>query len=95
MAPGLLQGISLGVMLVAIFLLGFYAGHDAASLRALTFSTLILGNVLLILSNRSKTRTMWDMLSVPNRAVWWVVGGAAGFLALSFAVPFLGAAGRS
>ncbi|HAU28817.1 MAG TPA: ATPase [Rhodospirillaceae bacterium] len=87
MAPGLLQGVSLGIMLVAIFLVALNAGHDAPALRALTFSALIIGNVLLILSNRSKIRTMWDMLRVPNPAVWWVVGGAAVFLGVALLVP--------
>ena len=58
---------------------------DAA--RALTFVTLVMSFLVIILANRSWTRTIVGMLRVPNKALWWVVGGTAAFLALIVFVP--------
>ena len=49
-------------------------GPDAA--RALTFATLVVSFLTIILVNRSWTRTVVSMLRAPNPALWWVVGGA-------------------
>jgi Ca2+-transporting ATPase len=48
---------------------------------------MVLGNALLILSNRSLSRSILSTLTMPNRALWWVVGGALGALALALYVP--------
>jgi Ca2+-transporting ATPase len=53
------------------------------------FATLVVTNICLILTNRSRTRTIISMFKEPNAAVWWVVGGAAVMLALVLNVPFL------
>jgi len=50
---------------------------------------LIVANLALIISNRSRTRTLFEMARVPNAAMWWVIGGATGFLTLILTVPFL------
>ena len=62
-------------------------GEDEA--RALAFGALIVANVGLILSSRSRTRTIAGSLRTPNRALWWIIGGAAALLALVLAVPVL------
>ena len=36
----------------------------------------------LILVNRSRSQNFWRLLRLPNRAVWWVIGGALSFLAV-------------
>jgi hypothetical protein len=50
---------------------------------------MVVSNICLILSNRSRSRTIVSMLREPNAAVWWVVGGAAVMLAVVLNVPFL------
>jgi P-type Ca2+ transporter type 2C len=47
----------------------------------------VLGNAALILCNRSQHRSILATLRMPNRALWWVVGGALGGLALALYVP--------
>ncbi|MDD4053196.1 MAG: cation-translocating P-type ATPase, partial [candidate division Zixibacteria bacterium] len=84
-----LQGFSVLGILVAILALTRYLGHSNDDVRALTFTTLVIANLCLILTNRSWKRTIWSMLKVPNRAVWWVVGGAAVFLTLILSIPSL------
>ncbi len=85
----LLQGVLL--MLAALVVLG-YALHQGATeteARALTFSTLIFGNLGLILVSRSWQRTLLHTLSSRNPALWWILGGAFGFLLLALYSPFL------
>jgi Ca2+-transporting ATPase len=57
--------------------------------RALAFTTLVVANLCLILTNRSWTRTIFSMFREPNPALWWVVGGAAAGMGLILYVPFL------
>ncbi len=54
----------------------------------LGFVTLVLCNLGLILTNRSRTRSIWQSLRVPNPALWWVSGGTLFFLGLVVFVPF-------
>jgi len=85
----LLQGILL--MLVALAVLGYalHQGAMEAEARALTFSTLIFGNLGLILVNRSWRHTLRHTLNSRNPALWWIMGGASGFLLLALYSPFL------
>jgi P-type Ca2+ transporter type 2C len=57
--------------------------------RALTYTTLILANLGLILSNRSWSSSILDTLRSKNTALWWVTASALIFLALVLNVPFL------
>jgi Ca2+-transporting ATPase len=84
-----LQGLSVLVIVLAVFLLARSWGHDELDSRALAFTTLIVANLGLILANRSWTRTILATLRTPNPALWWVVGGAVAFLGLVLYVPFL------
>ncbi|HEX7699685.1 MAG TPA: cation-translocating P-type ATPase C-terminal domain-containing protein, partial [Kofleriaceae bacterium] len=59
---------------------------DAA--RALTFATLVVAILVVILINRSWTRSALSMLRVPNTALRWVLLGASTFLAVALLVPF-------
>ena len=53
----------------------------------MTFLTLVVSLLVIILANRSWTRGIVSMLRVPNTALWWVAGGAATMLALVLFVP--------
>lgn len=85
----LLQGVSVLAILLAVFAVGWRMGGGEDKTRTLTFATLIIANLALILTNRSWTMTVWEMRRIRNGALWWIVGGAAGFLALTLTVPFL------
>ncbi|RFC36975.1 MAG: Ca2+-transporting ATPase [Candidatus Nitrotoga sp. LAW] len=85
----LLQGTLL--LLTTLVVLG-YALHQGAAeeeARALTFSTLVIGNIGLILVNRSWQLNIFSSLNNRNSALWWVVGGAFSFLLLILYLPFL------
>jgi Ca2+-transporting ATPase len=85
----LLQGFSVLVVLVAVFAIAYYSGHGEFDARALAFTTLIISNLAMILTNRSWSRTIPEMLREPNTALWWVLGGGIVFLGLILYVPLL------
>jgi Ca2+-transporting ATPase len=85
----LLQGVSVLVVLLAVFAGAYYRGHGELDARALTFTTLIIANLSLILTNRSWSRTILATLDDPNPALWWVLGGGMVFLGLILYVPAL------
>ena len=83
------QGIGILVIVFAVYLFGLRFGYSEKEVRALAFTTLIAANIAVILSNRSWSRNIFQILLTTNKTVKWVVGGAAGFLLLILNVPFL------
>ena len=85
----LLQGLSVLVILLIVYVISFKRGQSEEDSRALTYATLIIANLGLIFVNRSWSRTVLATLRSPNTALWWVTGGAVLFLGLALYVPFL------
>jgi len=54
----------------------------------MAFTTLIVSNIAVILTNRSWTDNIFKIIATPNKAVLWVAGGAIFFLALILNIPF-------
>jgi Ca2+-transporting ATPase len=86
---GLLQGSGILAIVLAVFAIAYYRGQDAEVARALTFTTMVIADLGLIISNRSRSRSFLDALGTRNRALWWVTGGAISFLGLVLYVPAL------
>jgi Ca2+-transporting ATPase len=84
-----LQGIVAFGMVFGVFEAALLLGETFAHARTLAFITLIVANLCLILTNRSWQRSLLASLSVPNRALFWVVGSALTFLGLVVYVPGL------
>jgi len=85
----LLQGLSVLVIVAAVFVIALLRGQGEQDARALCFTTLIIANIGLILTNRSWTRTILSTLRSQNTALWWVLGGAMSFLVMVLYIPFL------
>jgi Ca2+-transporting ATPase len=85
----LLQGCVLLLVLLVVFSGTIALGSGELKARAMTFTTLVIANLGLMLTNRSWLRTIPATLRSPNRALWWVVGGAVLFLGLVLYVPIL------
>jgi len=83
------QGVVILAIVLAIFMISLYRGQGELDARALTFTTLILANLGLILSESSTSRLSLKILQSPNAALWWVIGGGLLFLVLVLYVPFL------
>jgi len=84
-----IQGIGILIICLLIYFIGEKMGYTEKALRTLTFVTLIVSNIAVILSNRSWTLNIFKILFTPNKAVKWVVGGAVLFLILILNIPFL------
>lgn len=82
-----MQGLSVLAVCVGVFMLA-RADHTADAARALTFATLVVSFVVIILVNRSWTKSAFAMLRVPNAAMRWVVVGTFVFLTAVLVVPF-------
>ena len=88
-ALSFLQGAMVLVIVLAVYAVSQYLGQSEGEARAFTFTTLIVANLGLILTNRSWSRTILETMSSPNAALWWVVGGTLVFLAAVLYIPFL------
>jgi Ca2+-transporting ATPase len=85
----LLQGSSVLAIVLAVFAVALYRGQGELDARALSFTTLVVANLGLILADRSWSRTILASFRTPNPALWWVVGGALALLGCVLYVPFL------
>ena len=65
-------------------------GMSEDTVRGLTFVSLVLGNLALLLVNRSWNESLLRSLRVTNGALWWVFGGTLITLGVAFFVPFAG-----
>lgn len=83
------QGIGILIISLLVYFIGLKMGYSEKSVRTLTFVTLIVSNIAVILSNRSWTTNIFKIIATPNKAVKWVVGGAVFFLILILNIPFL------
>ena len=84
-----LQGLSVLLVVFLVFATARYREESETTARTLAFAILVIGNLMLILTNRSWTRPIVATLGTPNRALWWVVFGATALLVLVIYVPFL------
>jgi len=82
------QGLSVLVVVLAVFLMSYYGGDSETHSRALTYTTLIFANLGLIFMNRSWSRTIFKSLELPNKTLWYVSGGALFFLGVILYLPF-------
>ncbi len=83
-----LQGVGILIITLVIYFIGLHFGYEAKEVRAMTFVTLIVSNIAVILTNRSWTDNIFKIIATPNKAVLWVVGGAIFFLVLILNIPF-------
>jgi P-type Ca2+ transporter type 2C len=83
-----MQGVGILAFVMGIYLFSYYTGHSEGQIRAMSFMTLIVANISVILSNRSWTRSIFEVLTIRNKAAGWVIGGAVLFLILIMNIPF-------
>lgn len=84
---GLMQGLGVLLSVLSVYIAALYRGQGEPDMRALTFGTLMIANLSLILTNRSWSRSLLATLSSPNAALWWVTGSALVFLGFVLYVP--------
>lgn len=84
----LLLGLSILLVSMAVLLSCQHLGLRAQA-GTMAFTTLIAANLALILVSVSWTRSLLSTLRSPNRAMWWVIGGAGILIGLMLHVPAL------
>jgi Ca2+-transporting ATPase len=84
-----LQGVGVLVTICMVYGIAIYLGKTTEEVRALAFTTLIIANIGLTLTNRSWTRTIPETLKTRNRALLIAATGVIIFLWLVLYAPFL------
>lgn len=83
------QGLLLLAMVLIIYFISIREGHTNGEVRAIAFSSLIIGNIFLILTNLSKTRSFVHALVEKNLSLKLILSGAIILLLLIIFVPSL------
>jgi Ca2+-transporting ATPase len=86
---GILQGLSVLAVVIAVFLFAFHTGRGELEARTLTFATLVIANLTLIVANLSWEQSIIRTINSENRALWLVIGGALLSLVMVLYVPEL------
>ncbi|MDP3699561.1 MAG: cation-translocating P-type ATPase [Hylemonella sp.] len=86
LVQAVLQGLGVLGAVLGVYLWGTQQ-LDEAQARSLAFSTLVLGNLALIVSNRAGPRGLLASLWVPNGMLWGVMAFTLGLLALALYLP--------
>lgn len=82
-------GLFLLIMVLTVYLISIKEGHSGGEIRAIAFSSLIVGNIFLILTTLSKTRNAFAVLLERNTALLIILFAASGLLILLITVPYL------
>jgi Ca2+-transporting ATPase len=84
----LLQGASVLAAVFGVYLWGIVSGRGDDAVRSLTFTALVLGNLALILVNRSWRLSVWrTMRERRNGTLGWVLVLALAMLTVLLTVP--------
>ena len=86
---GLLQGVGLLLAVLLTFVFSMRSGHTAEDARTIAFTTLVVGNVVLIWANRSVRKTVLESRENRNPALWLVTFGSTATLFVVLYVPYL------
>ncbi|MDP2384777.1 MAG: cation-translocating P-type ATPase [Bacteroidota bacterium] len=84
-----IQGLLLSAMVVVVYFLSINEGHSPEEVRAISFSSLIIGNTFLILTSLSKTRSFISVFLEKNLAAILILLAALIMLLLIISIPYL------
>ena len=84
----IIEGLLLLIMVIVVYFISIFEGHSDGEVRAIAFSSLIIGNIFLILTNLSKTRSFTSVIT-ENHAVNLIFLAAIIMLFAIISVPSL------
>ena len=84
------MGVLLFAMVLGVYFMVLAEGHSDEEVRAIAFSTLIIGNIFLILTTLSKSRNAWAVLKERNTALLTIIFTAFIILLALVRIPNLG-----
>jgi Ca2+-transporting ATPase len=82
-------GLFLFFIVLGVYFVSINEGHSASEVRAVTFTSLILGNVFLSITMISKTRNIFNVLREGNTSLYILVSTAFLFLILLLTNDYL------
>ncbi|MCA1916629.1 cation-translocating P-type ATPase [Methanospirillum hungatei] len=85
----LMQGVVVLGVVMLVYLHSLMSGLLETEVRTMTFITIVIANLLLILTNRSWSETIVSTIRTPNTAMRWVFAGTISSLVLILAIPAL------
>ena len=83
------KGLALLTMVLIVYLISIDEGHSDQEIRAIAFSSLIIGNIFLILTSLSETRNFVSVILEKNISVIIISVVAITLLILTITIPFL------
>lgn len=85
----LFKGLFLLACVLFVFALSIHEGHSEGEVRAIAFSTLIIGNIFLILTDLSRTRSFVSVFGERSKVTLVILGIAISLLLAALGVPAL------
>jgi Ca2+-transporting ATPase len=85
----LFKGLLLLLSVILVFVLSLNEGHTEGEVRAIAFSTLIIGNIFLILTDLSHTRTFASVFFERSKATLIIIAIATTLLLSTLMIPAL------
>lgn len=89
LALSLLQGFVVLAVVLVVYVNALGRGFGEVEVRTLTFTTIVIANLCLILTNRSWSETVITTVRTPNKAMAWVFAGTLICLILVLFIPVL------
>jgi Ca2+-transporting ATPase len=84
-----LKGLLLVSSVLFVYFMTISEGHSEKEIRAIAFSALIFGNIFLVLSSLSKTRSFLAVIAEKNVALLLIITGAFSLLFMLLYIPYL------
>jgi P-type Ca2+ transporter type 2C len=83
-----IQGLIVFLIVFAIYLLALHYGKDEAIARTISFTTIVLGNLILIINNLSTRKHLLSVIEEGNKPLLLVLLIAIFFMGLILFMPF-------
>jgi P-type Ca2+ transporter type 2C len=81
------QGLGIAGAVLGVYYVTMQQGESISAVRTLTFTTLVISNILLTLVNRSFTQSVFQTLRMPNPTMTLMLGLTLGLLLTMLFVP--------
>lgn len=83
----LLQGLGMLIITLSIYIFSLRIMTELEA-RTFTFSSLVISNLMLIYSNRSRERSFFKLLTIPNKVLLWITLTTITILLSTMYLPF-------
>ena len=84
---GFVQGLSGIAAVMAVYWIAYREGYEVEKIRTLAFFVLVLFNLGLVYTNRSRVKLLWTIFREKNPAALWISLGTLSVLSLSLTIP--------